>query len=89
MADTYNRSAVVHESDPAIGAVEISYGGGNQDLSGYRVRGIHIDTAGALKVDMANGTTVTFATLTAGAFYPYAITKIYQTGSAAAGFVLV
>lgn len=89
MADTYNRTAVVQENDPAIGAVAISYGSGDQDLSGYRVRGFHVDTAGALKVDMANGSTVTFATLTAGAFYPYAITKIYQTGSAAAGFVLV
>jgi hypothetical protein len=89
VADTFNRTGVVNDSDPAIGAVAISYGSGNQDLSGYRVRGFHVDTAGALKVDMANGTTVTFATLTAGAFYPYAITKIYQTGSAAAGFVLV
>lgn len=89
MADTYTRTAVVQENDPAIGAVAIDYSGGNQDLSGYRVRGFHVDTAGALKVDMANGTTVTFATLNAGQFYPYAITKIYQTGSAAAGFVLV
>ncbi len=37
---------------------------------------------------MVDGTTVTFATLTAGAFYPYRITKIYQTGSAAVGFIL-
>lgn len=89
MADTYPRTAVVQENDPAIGAVEIDYSGGNQDLSGYRVRGFHVDVAGALKVDFANGTTVTFVTLTAGAFYPYAITKIYQTGSVAEGFVLV
>lgn len=89
MADTFNRTAVVQENDPAIGALAINYSGGNQDLSGYRVRGFHVDTAGALKVDMANGSTVTFATLTAGAFYPYAITKIYQVGSAAVGFILV
>ncbi len=87
MADTFPRTAVIRESDPAIGAVAISYGGGDQVLTGA-ARGFHIDTAGALKVDMANGTTVTFATLTAGAFYPYAITKIYQSGSAAVGFVL-
>lgn len=89
MADTFVRTAVVQENDPAIGAVAINYAAADQDLSGYRVRGFHVDTAGALKVDMANGTTVTFATLTAGAFYPYAITKIYKIGSAGAGFVLV
>lgn len=76
------------QSDPALGAVAISYGGGNQDIT-VAARGFHIDTAGALKVDMSNGTTVTFATLTAGVFYPYSITKIYQTGSTAAGFILV
>lgn len=89
MADTLPLRSPAQQNDPAIGAVAISYGGGNQDLTGYVVRGFHIDTAGALKVDMANGTTVTFATLNAGQYYPYAITKIYQTGSAAAGFVLV
>lgn len=81
------RRTPAYQSDPVLGAVAISYGGGNQSFT-VQVRGFHIDTAGALKVDMANGETVTFATLTAGVYYPYAITKIYQTGSTAAGFVL-
>lgn len=87
MADTYPRTGVVQDNDPAIGAVAIDYSGGDQPLSGAP-RGLHIDSAGALKVDMADGTTVTFASLLEGAFYPYAVTKIYQTGSDAAGFVL-
>jgi len=75
------------QSDPALGAVAISYGSGDQTLT-VAARGLHIDTDGALKVDMSNGTTVTFATLKAGSFYPYSVTKIYQTGSSATGFVL-
>jgi len=72
---------------PYIGAVAISYGGGNQELSGVP-RGVYIGTAGHLKVDMANGTTETFSNLAAGQTYEIAITKIYQTGSTAAGLVL-
>jgi hypothetical protein len=75
------------QNDPAVGAIPINYSGGDQALT-VAGRGVHIDTAGALKVDMVDGTTVTFATLNAGQFYPYRIRKIYQTGSTAAGSIL-
>lgn len=75
------------QSDPALGAVVINYGSGDQDIT-VPVRGIYIGTAGNLKVDMSDGTTVTFASLAAGQVYPFSITKIYQTGSTAAGHVL-
>lgn len=76
------------QSDPAVGAVAIDYSGGDQEFN-VPVRALYIDTAGNLKVDMANGTTVTFENLAAGTIYPIAITKIYQTGSTtAAGLAL-
>lgn len=83
------RGAVARRSDPAQGAVAIDYGSGNQTLA-TESRGVYIGTAGHLKVDMADGTTaVTFSNLAAGTVYPFAITKIYQSGSTAAGVVLL
>lgn len=84
---TVNHPRPKQQNDPAVGAVAISYGGGDQSVT-VNARGIHIDTAGALKVDLVDGSTVTFATMNAGSFYPYRVTKIYQTGSTAAGFIL-
>jgi hypothetical protein len=90
MADTYTQRQPLSPDEPAIGAVAISYGSGDQDLSTYRVRGVYIGTAGNLKVDMADGTTaVTFSNLAAGAIYPLKVTKVYQTGSSAAGLALI
>jgi hypothetical protein len=76
------------QNDPAIGAVAISYGGGNQDLEGYAVRGIHVNTGSTLAVVMLDGTSATF-TMTPGQVYPYRIRTIVQTGSDVAGYVLV
>lgn len=88
MADTYTVRVAERKSDPAIGAVAISYGGGDQTITGF-ARGIYVDTAGSLKVDMADGTTVTFSNLAAGTIYPISITKIYQSGSSGvAGLIL-
>lgn len=87
MADTYPMRQAAQQNDPAIGAIAIDYSGGNQDIA-VPARGVYIGTAGNLKVDMANGTTVTFANLAAGQVYPFAVVKIYQTGSTAAGHVL-
>jgi hypothetical protein len=81
--------AKAQRSDPAVGAVAINYGSGDQTLP-TQSRAIYIGTAGTLKVDMADGSTVTFSNLAAGTIYPIAITKIYQTGSTtAAGLVLL
>lgn len=82
------RGAAAKRSDPAQGAVAIDYSGGNQTLT-TESRGVYIGTAGHLKVDMADGTTVTFSNLAAGTIYPLAFKKIYQTGSTAAGLVLL
>lgn len=69
------------------GAIAIDYAGGDQAITVGTI-GVYISSAGALKVDMVNGDTVTWTGLLAGVGYRMAITKIYQTGSSAAGLVL-
>jgi hypothetical protein len=86
MADTYNASIPTLESSGPIGAIAISYGSGDQTLSGVP-RGVYVAVTGHLKVDMANGTTATWSNLPVGQ-HSMAITKIYQTGSTASGLVL-
>lgn len=92
MADTYG-ALTPGATDPPLDAIPIDYSGGNQDLTVGRVRGVYISTTGHLKVDMVgrNGiatVAVTFTSLTAGIQHGMQITKIYQTGSTAAGLVL-
>ena len=50
------------------------------------VSALHISVAGALKVDMVSGETVTFATVPAGTF-EIAVKRVYATGTAATGIV--
>ena len=90
MADTISLRVTPAYDAPAIGGVTISYGGGDQDLTSYKIRGVYIGTAGNLKVDMADGSTqLTFSNLAAGTIYPLMVTKIYNSGSTAAGIALV
>lgn len=78
-----------YQHDPGQGMVAISYGGGDQDLSAYNVRGIHINTAGTLAVVMLDGSSATL-TVNAGACYAYRIRQVTQSGSSgAAGYVIV
>jgi hypothetical protein len=84
MAENSKRPA--YQSDPFLGAVAISYGGGDQTFD-YPIRGVYVGTTGHLKVDMASGETVTFSNLPVG-FAWIAIRKVYQTGSTAAGLAL-
>lgn len=87
MADSYPLSVPELLPGPAIGAIAINYAGGDQSVAGS-VRGIYIASGSSLKADMANGTTATFTGLLSGMIYALAVTKIYQTGSDVAGFVL-
>lgn len=87
MADTLGSKGVA-AGDAAIGAIAIDYSGADQEFT-RAVRGIYVGTAGNLKVDMADGTSgVTFSNLAAGSIYALKVTKIYQTGSTAAGLAL-
>lgn len=50
-------------------------------------RGIYVATTGTLKVDMADGSTVTFTGLAAGMIHPIAVSKVYLTGTSATGII--
>jgi hypothetical protein len=49
-------------------------------------RGVYVGTAGDLKVDMEGGQTVTWPS--ASGWMPIRITKVYKTGTTAAGIVV-
>lgn len=53
-------------------------------------RGLSFVSAGDIKVDTAEGETVTIpsGSLAAGIVHPLSITRIYSTGTTASGFVL-
>lgn len=87
MSDSFPNRAVQERSDPAIGALAINYGAGDQDIN-VPSRGLYISGAGDLVVHMANGDVVTFTGLLAGTVYPIAVKKIVQAASTAAGLVL-
>lgn len=73
-------------SDPAVGGIAFT---GTADVTfDQYTRGVYISTAGDLKVDMFDGSTVTFSGLLAGAVYPFAVLKVYDTGTTAAGVAL-
>lgn len=50
------------------------------------VSALYIGGTGALKVDMANGDTVTFAAVPVGVFH-IAVTRVYSTGTAATNII--
>lgn len=77
----------VQRTDPAMGGVAISYGGGDQTLT-VPGRALYISGAGNLVVETVGGDSLTFTGLLAGVIYPVAVRKIIQAGSSAAGLVL-
>lgn len=50
-------------------------------------RALYIGGAGAVKVDMALGATVTFAGLLAGSVLPIQVVRVYSTGTDASNIV--
>lgn len=51
------------------------------------VRGIYVGVTGDVKVDMSDGSTVTFVGLSSGGIHPIAARKVYATGTTATGIV--
>lgn len=85
MPDTYPSTQVARQSDPANDAIAIDYSLGDQTIAG-NARALYITTAGNLKVDTAAGRVgVTLPFITGVAALK--VTKIYQTGSTAAGAI--
>lgn len=66
----------VEEWEPAVDAEEVS----PHDTNDIEVtRGVYVGTGGDMKVDMASGTTVTFAAVVGGSVLPIRVTRIYDT----------
>ena len=53
------------------------------DLTGGATKGLYIGGAGNIKVDMADGTTITFTALSAGIIHPVSAKRVYATGTTA------
>ena len=53
----------------------------------YATRALYIGGAGALKVDMLGGETVTFATVPAGSMLAIRVKKVYATGTTATSLI--
>ena len=50
-------------------------------------RGLYVGGSGTVKVDMADGTTVTFTGLAAGVIHPIRAKRVYATGTTASGIL--
>ena len=65
----------------AVSAAAVTPSDGS-DLPITPTRALYIGNTGALKVDMADGSTVTFANCPAGVL-PISVKRVYSTGTAA------
>lgn len=77
-------SNIKYKRNSFLGAQEITPSN-TVDLA-TPVSALHISVAGALKVNMANGATVTFASVPVGTI-EIAVTRVFATGTAATGIV--
>lgn len=73
--------------DPAGGAMAVT----PNDSADFEqvARGIYVGVSGDLKVDLADGDTVTFVTIAAGVIHPIQVRKVYATGTTATDIVAV
>lgn len=72
------------ETGPVTDAVAVSPSD-TVDLA-YMTRALHIGTPGDLRVDTADGSTVTFVNIAAG-WHPVRVTRIWATGTTAADII--
>ena len=88
MLRTDRRGRLRVSSESARSSAAINVGGGDQVLN-VCARGVYIGTAGNLVVRLADDTAdATFSNLVAGAWYPFVIAIVRQTGTTAAGVLL-
>lgn len=50
-------------------------------------RGLYVGVSGNVKVDMIDGSTLTFVGLAAGIIHPLAVRRVYSTGTTATSIV--
>lgn len=68
-------------------AVEVDISGGDHEFDDPRT--LYIGGEGDVKVDMADGGTVTFVALNTGQFLPCAVKKVYQTDTTATNLIAI
>jgi len=71
--------------DPIENAFDITPS--NTENLTYTTRGIYVGTSGNLKVDTADGDTVTFVSLSAGVIHPMRVRRVYATGTTAGSII--
>jgi hypothetical protein len=67
------------DTAPATGGVAVAPND-NSDLPTAPTRALYIGTTGDLKVNMADGTTVSFVAIPAGTVLPISVTRVFATG---------
>ena len=75
-------------SGPAAGGQSVDASSSDVTLD-RESRGIYVGTAGDLKVDLADGSTLTFVGLAAGIVHPLRVAKVYNSGTTAGDIVAV
>ncbi len=78
----------IDSTDPVIGAevANISSTDATPTLSPI-ARRLYVGVAGDVKVDLADGSTVTMPTMAGGVWHFVAVKKVYKVGTAATGLV--
>ncbi len=61
----------------------------SNDLADGATKGLYVGVSGNVKVDMANGTTVTFTGLASGIIHPLSVKRIYSTGTTGTSIIAV
>jgi len=72
----------------ALGAVAVTPSD-VADLATVPTKGLYLGGAGNVKVDMADGTTVTFTALSSGMIHPISCKRVYATGTTATSILAV
>jgi hypothetical protein len=72
---------------PASGGVEIDLSGG--DATCQCGRAVYVGVAGDVKVQMKDGSVITFRNVAAGCERPWRVKKIFKLGTTADGIVVL
>lgn len=81
-------SAVSLSGSNASGAVAVTPSD-TTDLATVPTKGLYLGGAGNVKVDMADGTTVTFTALSSGMIHPISCKRVYATGTTTTSILAV
>ena len=77
-----NTFDVSQKGSKATNAISVTPDDAN-DLATTPTEGLYIGVTGNVKVDMIDGSTVTFTALKGGIVYPYQVSRIYATDTTA------